>query len=877
MARYWLMIFLSLLIAASVCGQADSVAQSYHERSIEAYYADDFPTAIAWAERALREQRALYRDSVALPLGKSLANLGTFHRNLSQFSRALPYLLEADEVFATLDNWRRRNNNREQLVYVHHATGELARAERLLTLMETALPEEVDDNVRVARAEIARLRGVQAVQEKRYGAARASLAAAGREFEAVGALGGWLEAGMEEARADFHLGNYRNSVAKARNLLSLAEEYEMHYDAAVLHNQLLLDYLRLGDFPAAETAYAAGLDRAALAGNVRVAAVLELSRAELAVAQGDAKALRRHGRAAIALLATGWSYSEETPVPSRDQLAASAQKADLFETLAEYAQLLESSADSLVTTHRETLEVVDAGDVMADLLRADLADDLSKLFWRENTLPLYALGLRLAARMNDQERAFYYLEKSRGLLLLDELRTATVLATVPATLREDLRLREDTLASLLRRQLMDTTGLVPAEDVRSARLAVDEARAELAARVPALRAVVTRPEIVGLAQARSNLATGGWDRQLQFLTTDDYVYVHTVTADTAYLQRVASQAKFAPALTSYLEFFKSRGIIEEAPADFLAAGYEVYRQLLEPLGIPAGERLLLLPDARLGYLPFAALVTEAGGQRLGSAPYLIRRHPVSYAVSSSALDEQAQDRELSPEDALAFAPFTADFPGRTASLLTASDAELAALANHYDPTELRTAEATRAALLERLPALRLAHLSTHAFPNEGEQPPRILTASGPVFLSDVYGLRLGTELVTLSACQSNIGAAARGEGVLGMGRAFAAAGARGVIASLWNLNDRSTAGIVADFYERLADGAPKPLALHGAQLAYLESSEVPEYLKSPYYWAGLTYYGNGRSLAAPTDYLLYGGGVALLLLLVLGYLAVRRR
>jgi CHAT domain-containing protein len=175
--------------------------------------------------------------------------------------------------------------------------------------------------------------------------------------------------------------------------------------------------------------------------------------------------------------------------------------------------------------------------------------------------------------------------------------------------------------------------------------------------------------------------------------------------------------------------------------------------------------------------------------------------------------------------------------------------EVSALEEIMGATVLMNGEATREALLAQMTAFGTLHLSSHAFATpEGSSPPRILTATESVYLPDVYAHRLNAALVTLSACQSNIGPLARGEGVLGMGRAFAAAGAQGVVASLWMLNDRAAADVNDRFYEQLARGVSKPVALHQAQLDYLNRTDMPAYLKSPYYWAGLTYYGDANPL-----------------------------
>lgn len=301
-----------------------------------------------------------------------------------------------------------------------------------------------------------------------------------------------------------------------------------------------------------------------------------------------------------------------------------------------------------------------------------------------------------------------------------------------------------------------------------------------------------------------------------------------------------------------LSFFTSADGIDKAPEAFLKASARVYDTLLGSLPIEDGQALLILPDGLLNYLPFGALVKEASGSDLASAPYLLRTNPSSYASSATVLHKQGQTKADSRNaTALAFSPFTEKLAGSPAAPLPFSSVEVAALATYYPTLTQDKKLASRASLLQEIGNNQIIHLSTHAFATaEGNEQPRILTATDPIYLPDIYGLKLGTDLVTLSACQSNIGPLAKGEGVLSLGRAFTSAGARGVVASLWSLNDRATADIAATFYQKLAEGKPKPFALHEAQLAYLDRDDVPAYLKSPYYWAGLTYYGDAGILAA---------------------------
>ena len=94
-------------------------------------------------------------------------------------------------------------------------------------------------------------------------------------------------------------------------------------------------------------------------------------------------------------------------------------------------------------------------------------------------------------------------------------------------------------------------------------------------------------------------------------------------------------------------------------------------------------------------------------------------------------------------------------------------------------------------------------------------------------------LRLDADLVTLSSCGTGTGQAPAGEGVLSLARAFQYAGARSVVASLWDIPDRSTALLMQRFYAGLAGGLDKDEALRRAQLALLHEPETSH----PFHWA----------------------------------------
>ena len=103
-------------------------------------------------------------------------------------------------------------------------------------------------------------------------------------------------------------------------------------------------------------------------------------------------------------------------------------------------------------------------------------------------------------------------------------------------------------------------------------------------------------------------------------------------------------------------------------------------------------------------------------------------------------------------------------------------------------------------------------------------------------------------MVVLSACRTGQGMIAEGEGILSLSRGFTASGAGGIIAGLWNMNDEATADLVAVFYQQLQKDHLPAEALGEAKLQWLKQSKGNRFLKLPYYWAGLTYFGDDEKV-----------------------------
>ena len=146
-----------------------------------------------------------------------------------------------------------------------------------------------------------------------------------------------------------------------------------------------------------------------------------------------------------------------------------------------------------------------------------------------------------------------------------------------------------------------------------------------------------------------------------------------------------------------------------------------------------------------------------------------------------------------------------------------------------------------------------------------------------LMLEELYAQRLHAEMVVLSACETGIGELYKGEGIMSLGRGFTYAGARSLISSLWEVNDRSTAMIMKAFYQYLAEGVEKDLALQQAKKDYLSRSD--QFQSHPYFWAAFVANGDMKALemeekSVDLRWLL---GFVILIFLSLGYYVYKKK
>lgn len=336
-------------------------------------------------------------------------------------------------------------------------------------------------------------------------------------------------------------------------------------------------------------------------------------------------------------------------------------------------------------------------------------------------------------------------------------------------------------------------------------------------------------------------------------------------------------------------FSQQQARIREADAQIPEAAAALSDLVIAPVQHELGtKRLIIVADGALHYIPFLALTVKPrpndvsnSGERIP----LLARHEIVYEPSASALAYVRNDGtpRHTPKSIAVFAnpvfdandsrvtnpasPNSSDVStsrdlfrevgisdGKVPAALPASRTEAEAIMS-FAPwgTGLKALgfEASRATVTSpELAQYRIVHFATHGFVDYERPELSGLVLSlvdrqgqpqeGYFRLHDIYNLKLSADLVVLSACNTGLGKEIKGEGLIGLTRGFMYAGAGGVAASLWKVDDEATAELMTRFYEGMFKKGLRPsAAMREAQLWMWQQRRWQQ----PYFWAAFIMQG----------------------------------
>lgn len=566
---------------------------------------------------------------------------------------------------------------------------------------------------------------------------------------------------------------------------------------------------------------------------------------------------------------------------------------------------------------------------LTDLLRENASSDDLRSSFLDSVHNRYEAYVELLMTRDSSEpgqglniRAFEASESGRARALLDSLRNYQKELRQPSDpllLREEIKLQEE------EQTLVDArTKLVSEGASKQARDELDTKLAEVRANYETLQArIKSNPKFINFLRPKplsyetiQKQVTDANTSLLSYSLGDTKSFAWVITPEGLSSFELSDRRTINDAADRLLNLLKSPATADDQKTELQKAIDQVSGLVIQPVAAKLhGSRLVVVADGLLQYVPFQILKSTTDGN-----DSLISRFDVTGAPSASALAVARQERiNRQPGAKLVVgfgdAVFSSDYlpPGHgttSADSTTSRSEELSRLRKlprlFHAQRELRAIRdvagndsvfyteyaATRYNLLHvDLSQFRILHVVTHGVLDTDEPELSGLVLSmvdeykqpvdGFVSLGDIYRLRAPVDLVVLSACQTAVGRGLRGEGLIGLTRGFMYAGASGVVASLWKVDDKVTAQLMRHFYANMLEGGMGPAAALRAAQNTIRSQ--PQW-SSPYYWAGFTFHGdydltiNSSAAVAPRTYGKLIGGVALgAVLLVVLYWYLKRR
>jgi CHAT domain-containing protein len=584
---------------------------------------------------------------------------------------------------------------------------------------------------------------------------------------------------------------------------------------------------------------------------------------------------RKQNHLPIALEKLSQSYA--LALKMSDNVAANETLEDIAEVelgMKRYADAIRDAEDSLAVSRRmrDDLNLMAAADVLGDAYMALGRKAEARAAYEESIAAIERLRqnaaggeqsrsdffaahshgfeslVSLDASEGRWEEAFLLSERQKGRSLLDLLtqgRSALASGITADEKAEERKLRIHLAAAESERTRAGQTATARLrlldDQLSAARTATETFRERMYATHPALSRHRGDAHLITLAQTARFLRNDS-SALLEYEVTGSATYVFVITRgkEGARLHGFTIPVS-AGALRARIREFQNA--LSSRNPRFATSATALYRFLLSPMRADlAGKRsLIIIPGGDLWHLPFQALQRPDGR-------YLIEDTDVSYAPSLSVLNAY-ESNTISNEEGhvlLALGDPRSDLPD--------AKREVTSLAALYAKPYVRVFtghSATKDTFMANAGQYDVIHLATHGvFDDQNPMYSHlILSGSGDrddrspqvaqLDAAEIAEMNIRARLVVLSACETARGKYQAGEGLIGLGWSFLAAGARSAVASQWRVDSASTTKLMVEFHRSLQHQVGAAAALREAELTV---AHTPGY-RHPYYWAGFVLLG----------------------------------
>jgi CHAT domain-containing protein len=546
-----------------------------------------------------------------------------------------------------------------------------------------------------------------------------------------------------------------------------------------------------------------------------------------------------------------------------------------------------------------------------DKFSRQLREEGSKLLAEGNAREIFAEAVKVSTRLFDirkdevyAEMAFYYAEKARASVLFEAMEETNMMhfAGIPDSLLTLVRkLRVDKTDCDLKikelKQKKELTGDSLMFALENEYFALTNQYQQIIDSIEIKYPVFQDLQKVPRAISCKDIMAGLDDRTalIEYFICNDSLFIFAFNQKDFRLTVVSVDPAIIKKFYDY-----PRDIRRLKTDSFITNSNLLYKNLIKPVKdmFEDCERLIIVPDGQLFYIPFETLIAKKSNNLLdfSDLDYLIRHYDISYHYSGNLwLNSQnlVPEKTKTLDAFIGFAPVfknnyhggniisanlfvndslngetvlrSATSGGRKFNELVYTQQEISSIIDLFARNNLHAkgylfAEASEENFKKQSGKYKYVHIASHGFcddkepalsgiafyqtkedSSESEDLPEEISEKneGILFAGEIYNLKLNADLVVLSSCESGAGTLMKGEGMMGLSRGFLFAGVPNIVYSLWKIGDLNTSQLMEDFYKYVLQKNNYAHALRLAKLNMIDS----EATAFPKFWSSFELVG----------------------------------
>lgn len=404
------------------------------------------------------------------------------------------------------------------------------------------------------------------------------------------------------------------------------------------------------------------------------------------------------------------------------------------------------------------------------------------------------------------------------------------------------------------------------EKIFHLQLSQDSLQRSLEEKYPSYYRLKYQSSIVSLNEIVNRLGKG--EAILSFFIGDHALFLQTITRNSTTISRQPINTSFLLQIDTVRQLFNSPSSTFDENLNKVLM--ELSKRLLPNSSTFANiDRLIIIPDGQLGYIPFQAF-PSLGDAEKSKTRYLFEDFTIRYEYASSFLFSEEKKRTNGTRY-IGFAPsYTKE---KLSEIINPNEDLSKSMRSSLNPLRFNIEEveevssvmdglaytgpaASKEKFLETASQASILHLAMHSLIDDDQPDYSQLVfstidssnSSSALHAYELYNTRLDAELAVLSACNTGTGRLAKGEGIMSFARAFKYAGCPNIIMSLWPANDATTKQLTTTFFAYLKEGMSKDKAMQKAQIDFLNNPKNVEF-QHPFYWAGFVLIGDDLPLS----------------------------